>query len=281
MTAISGSTQLFPVIGWPVEQVKAPTLFNAWFARNGIDAAVVPLKVPPALCVDTIRMLMRLPNVGGILVSIPHKPVTLEAVDRVSERARLAGACNVVHRDADCATVGDLIDGEGFMRALDRTSAHAPLDWPRARALVVGAGGVGCAIAAALASRGIGGLGIVDNRAANAEDLASRLAAVFPATRIGLAAPQARGYDIVINATPLGMDPADALPLELDGIAAGAIVADCVMKVEMTPLLSDARRRGCLIQRGREMLLEQAPLYLELFGWPGVSSADFRTLGVL
>ena len=114
MTAITGSTRIFPVIGWPVEQVKAPALFNAWFARHDADAAIVPLKVPPALSISTMRMLMQLPNIGGILISIPHKPAALEAVDLVSERARLAGACNVVYRNAEGATEGDLIDGEGF-----------------------------------------------------------------------------------------------------------------------------------------------------------------------
>jgi shikimate dehydrogenase len=281
MTTISGTTRIFPVIGWPVEQVKAPALFNAYFTRHGIDAAVIPLKVPPALYRDTVRMLMQLPNIGGIFVSIPHKPMSLEAVDQVTQRARLAGACNAVYRQPDGGTVGDLIDGEGFVRALDRVSADAPLSWPDASALVVGAGGVGCAIAASLAGRGIGALSIFDTRPDSASDLQARLAAAFPKTRVTVGTPQARGFDLVVNSTPLGMQAGDPIPVDLDGIAPAAIVADCVMKVEMTPLLQEAQRRGCRIQKGREMLIEQAPLYLELFGWPGASSADFRALEAL
>lgn len=118
---------------------------------------------------------MQLPNIAGILLSIPHKPVTLEAVDQVSERARLAGACNVVCRNADGAIVGDLIDSKGFMRALDRASPDAPLHWPDVHALVMGAGGVGCAIAPSLSAPGVGALGIVDSRAASTDDLRARL----------------------------------------------------------------------------------------------------------
>jgi shikimate dehydrogenase len=146
---------------------------------------------------------------------------------------------------------------------------------------VVGAGGVGCAIAASLAGRGIGALSIFDTRPDSASDLQARLAAAFPKTRVTVGTPQARGFDLVVNSTPLGMQAGDPIPVDLDGIAPAAIVADCVMKVEMTPLLQEAQRRGCRIQKGREMLIEQAPLYLELCGWPGASSADFRALEAL
>jgi shikimate dehydrogenase len=71
------------------------------------------------------------------------------------------------------------------------------------------------------------------------------------------------------------------MPVDLEGVTPGAVVADCVMKVETTPLLMEAKRRGCRIQKGHEMLIEQTPLCLELFGWSGASSADFRVLEAL
>ena len=77
------------------------------------------------------------------------------------------------------------------------------------------------------------------------------------------------------------MHAGDAMPIDLRGVSSGCIVADCGMKIEMTKLLAEAQRLGCRIQKGKEMLIEQAPLYLELFGWPGVSSDEFRELGAL
>jgi len=278
MLEISGSTRIFPVIGWPVEQVKAPTLFNAYFKRHDMDARVIPLKVPPAAYMASVRMLMAMENVGGILVSIPHKPMSVEAVDQPTERAVLAGACNAIHKSKDGHLIGDLIDGEGFVRAFDRTCGDTPFDWPRARALVVGSGGVGCAVAAALAARGIRHVAIYDTRREQAEALRQRLQKMFGGTEVVIGTPSAAGYDLVVNSTPLGMSPDDPLPLDLDGIAPSCIVADCGMKIEMTRLLAAAQRRGCRIQKGREMMIEQAPLYLELFGWPGVSSDAFRVL---
>jgi shikimate dehydrogenase len=93
--------------------------------------------------------------------------------------------------------------------------------------------------------------------------------------------PDVKGYDLVVNCTPLGMAANDPLPTNIDALEASTIVADCVMKVGFTPLLKAAQARGCAIQRGREMLLEQAPLYMELFGWPGTTAADFRALEVI
>lgn len=281
MIEISGTTRMFPVIGWPVEQVKAPALFNAYFQRHGIDARVVPLKVPPESYTAAVRMLMSFPNVGGIFVSIPHKPMSVNAVEQPSDRAVLAGACNAIYKDADGKLLGDLIDGEGFIRAFDRTCADKPLNWPAARALVVGSGGVGCAIAYALAERGIGQVAIYDTRTEQASALQARLRQAFPAVDFVIAPPAAAGFDVVVNSTPLGMHADDPLPIDLRGVSPGCVVADCGMKIEMTRLLRQAQEMGCRIQKGKEMLIEQAPLYLALFGWPGVSSDAFRALEAL
>jgi shikimate dehydrogenase len=281
MIAISGTTRIFPVIGWPVEQVKAPALFNAYFERHDIDARLIPLKIEPAKYCAAVRMLMDIPNIGGIFVSIPHKPMTIEAVDHASQRALLAGACNAIFRDADGRIAGDLIDGEGFMRALARTCGDALFDFRNAKALVVGCGGVGRAIASSLAARGIGELAIHDTRSELSDSLRARLREAFPETKVSIGTPVAKGYDLVVNSTPLGMSPADPMPIDLNEVAPGCIVADCGMKIEMSKLLVEGARRGCRIQKGKEMLIEQAPLYLELFGWPGVSSDDFRALEAL
>lgn len=281
MLEISGTTRIFPVIGWPVEQVKAPILFNTYFKRHGIDARVVPLKIAPDAYAAAVRMLMAVGNVGGIFVSIPHKPASVGAVDVVSARAALAGACNAIYKGPDGAIHGDLIDGEGFIRAFDRTCGDVAFPWREGRALVVGSGGVGCAVAAALAARGIARLDVCDNRAEQAEALRSRLQAAYPGTVVGLGRPVAEGYDVVVNCTPLGMHAGDPMPVDLRGVDAACIVADCGMKIEMTRLLAEAQARGCRIQKGKEMMIEQSPLYLELFGWPGVPASAFRALEAL
>lgn len=281
MLDISGTTRIFPVIGFPVEQVKAPALFNAYFIQHQIDARVVPLKIAPDQYVTAVKTLMGIENIGGIFVSIPFKPLTLDAVDRATSRASIAGACNAVFRQADGTVVGDLIDGEGFMRALARTIGDTPFDWPQASAMVVGCGGVGKAIIAALAAQGIGRIDVFDTYAPSATDIVQRAQAAFPGTQFGIKQPRAAGYQLIVNASTLGMHPEDPLPLSLDGVDPTCIVADCGMKIENSKLLQHASALGCRTQKGKEMLIEQAPLYLELFGYGQVDSDGFRQLGAL
>jgi shikimate dehydrogenase len=281
MLDISGTTRIFPVIGWPVEQVKAPALFNAYFQHHAIDARVVPLKIHPDQYVAAVKTLMSIENIGGIFVSIPFKPLTLEATEEATSRATIAGACNAVYRKPDGTVVGDLIDGEGFIRALARTCGNQPFHWAQSSALVVGCGGVGKAIITALAAQGIARIDVYDTHTASATDIVARASHAFPQTRFNIVSPQAAGYQLIVNATTLGMHIDDALPVSLDGIDPACIVADCGMKIENSQLLVQAQQHGCRIQKGKEMLIEQAPLYLGLFGYGNVSADDFRRLEAL
>jgi shikimate dehydrogenase len=278
---ISGAARVLPIFGWPVAQVKAPTLFNAYFAKHGIDAVVVPMGVAPEQCVEVMKAMLGAPNCDGAMVTIPHKTRVAHAMDTLSERARIADSCNGVARRADGSLHGDLTDGEGFVRGLDNAAGGKGFDFANSSALVVGAGGVGKANACALAARGIKRIGLFDTSEAMARGLRDRLKEFYPQLLVDLVEPDVKGFNMMVNCTPLGMGPGDRLPAKLDGLQPSTIVADCVMKVEITPLLKAAQERGCRIQRGREMLLEQAPLYMELFGWNGTTAADFRALEVL
>ena len=281
MIPISGTTRVFPVIGWPVEQVKAPAIYNAYFAKHNIDAVCVPMRVAPEHYASFVKSMMSAPNVGGICVAIPHKAATIEVGDIATPAALVAGAANAIFRDKDGRIIADLIDGEGFVRALDVTVAANGFDYPSSSALIVGCGGVGSAVAASLADRGIAHLGLVDIDPAVVSGLAERLRKHYPATLISSGEIDESGYDLLVNGTPLGMNPGDPMPFSLDNAKPSAVIADCGMKTENTELLRVAAERGHRVQKGKEMLFEQAPLYMERFGWPGVTADEFRALGVL
>ena len=284
MIPISGTTRVFPVIGWPVEQVKAPAIYNAYFAKHGIDAVCVPMRVAPEHYADFVKSMMSAPNVGGICVAIPHKAASVAVGDIATSAALAAGAANAIFRDMDGRIIADLIDGEGFVRALDVTTAPKGFDYSKSAALIVGCGGVGCAIAASLAGRGIAHLGLVDIDPAVVSGLAERLRKHYPATVVTVATVgevDEMAYDLLVNGTPLGMNLGDPMPFSLNNAKPLAVIADCGMKTENTELLRVAAERGHRVQKGKEMLFEQAPLYMERFGWPDVTSDEFRTLGVL
>src|SRR5262245_29765923 len=117
---IRGTTQLYPVIGSPVAQVRAPSVFNPYFERVGIDAACIPIEVPEQHFKTFLRTLFAAPNVRGAMITVPHKRAAVDAVDEYSMAVRIAGACNAVVRKADGSLYGDLFDGTGFVRGLHR-----------------------------------------------------------------------------------------------------------------------------------------------------------------
>jgi shikimate dehydrogenase len=269
---ITGRTTLIAHIGYPTTTFKAPMIYHPWFDAMGIDAVVVPMGVQAGDYAAFLRPLFSLKNIGGALVTMPHKVATIGLVDEVRTTAAIAGSANAVRREADGRLVADMFDGEGFVRGMRSKGVD-----PRGRrALVVGAGGVGSAIAASLAASGVAALGLFDMQAATADALAGRLRKHYPQIEIALGSRDPAGYDIVVNATPLGMQDGDPLPLDVERIPSDAYVGEVVMKTEITPFLAAARARGCPVQVGTDMLFEQIPAYLEFFGFPKASADDLR-----
>jgi shikimate dehydrogenase len=174
----------------------------------------------------------------------------------------------------DGSLLGDQFDGEGFVRGVLRKG----FDLTGKRALVVGNGGVGSPIAASLAAAGVGAMGLFDPNNAASEALGERLVAAYPAIQIATGSKDPEGYDIVVNATPLGMKDDDPLPMDVDRIAPTTFVGEVVMKQEITPFLQAALDKGCQVQVGKDMLFEQIPAYLEFFGYGTPTPDELRAV---
>ena len=266
---ITGRTKVIAHLGFPTEAFKAPMIYNPWFEKQGIEAVVVPMGVEARDYPDLLRTLFRITNLHGALVTMPHKVTTTRLVDELTTTATIAGASNAILRRADGSLLGDMFDGTGFVRGMERKGRSVS----GARALVVGCGGVGSAIAASLAAAGLAGIGLFDATAGSAEALGDRLRTHYPALDVGTGSNDPAGFDIVVNATPLGMREGDPLPVDVGRIAAGTFVGEVVMKEEFTPLLRAAMAKGCPVQVGTDMLFEMIPAYLEFFGF-GTSTPD-------
>jgi shikimate dehydrogenase len=271
---ITGKTRLIVHLGYPTESFKAPMIYNPWFETMGIDTVVVPVGVQAPEYPAVLKALFGTTNVHGALVTMPHKVTTLQLVDEVSTTARIAGACNAILRRRDGTLLGDMFDGAGFVRGVERKGRRIA----GARVLVVGCGGVGSAIAASLAAARPAVLGVYDMAGATAEALASRLRQHHPSLLVTTGSNDPDGYDIVVNATPLGMNSGDPLPFDVSRISPTAFVGEVVMKEEFTPLLRAALDRGCSVQVGTDMLFEMIPAYLEFFGFGTTTPEELRSV---
>jgi shikimate dehydrogenase len=271
---ISGKTVLIGHIGFPTEAFKAPMIYNPWFDKKGIDAAVIPMGVRPQDYPATLKAVFRFTNLRGALVTMPHKVVTSSLVDEVTPTARIAGACNAILLRPDGSLLGDQFDGAGFVRGVQRKG----LRLEGASALVSGSGGVGSAIAASLAAAGVAKLALFDNFPAASDALAGRLRAHYGALEVSTGSNDPSGYDLVVNATPLGMKESDPLPFDISRIDSRTFVGEVVMKQAITPLLAAAQAKGCAIQVGTDMLFEMIPAYLEFFGFGTATPDELRAV---
>lgn len=274
---INGHTELIAHIGYPTHSFKSPMIYNPFFEHEGINAIVVPMGCKPEDYPAFLKSVFALTNIRGALITMPHKVVTVGLLDEVTPTVRVAGACNAVKRLPDGRLVGDQFDGAGFVRGVMRKG----LKLDDARVLVVGSGGVGCAIAASLAGAGIAHISLFDVHTAAAEALGQRIRDNYPTIDVKTGSNDPAGFDLVVNATPMGMNEGDPLPLDVARLDASTFVGEVVMRTEMTAFLTAAAARGCKVQVGSDMLFEMIPAYLEYFGFPTTTADVLRSVARL
>jgi shikimate dehydrogenase len=271
---ISGKTRLIAHVGYPTESFKAPLIYNPWFESKGIDAVVVPMGIKADDFPAALAALRKFTNLHGALVTMPHKVTVVDYLDEPSVAVRIAGSCNALLLRPGGRLVGDMFDGAGFVRGIGRKGFRVA----GASCLVVGTGGVGSAIAASLAAEGPAAIALYDIDATSAGHLATRLREHYPRIAVDVRSSDPAGYDLVVNATPLGMKPGDPLPFDVARLESRTFVGEVVMKQEITPLLEAARQRGCRYQVGTDMLFEMIPAYLEFFGFGTATPDELRAV---
>ncbi|HUQ62572.1 MAG TPA: shikimate dehydrogenase [Acidimicrobiales bacterium] len=246
-------------MGSPISHSLSPTIFNAAFESLSLDLEYVAVEVPPGRAEEAIDEARAL-GVMGLSVTMPHKASVLPALDRLSAAAEALGAVNTVLRVGD-ELVGDNTDGPGFLDAL---AADEGFDPAGRRCVVFGAGGAARAVILALAAAGAAEVSVVNRNAEHAEVAVLLAGAVG---RIGEPA-DVKGADLIVNATPIGMQGQPAEPLfETSILAEGQLVADLVYHPSITPLVAEARSRGARAVNGLGMLIHQAGHSFQL--WTG------------
>lgn len=244
----TGTTTFYTMIGTPVIQVRSPFNYNRYFAERGIDAVMIAMDVP----VDQVKVhfehMRAIPNFGGCIVTIPHKQAAADCMDDLSQRSRVLGAVNVVRVEKG-RLIGDMVDGLGFMVAAKAKG----LTIHGRRAAIIGGGVTGAAIALALAESGAAEIIIKEIRAERHGFLTRLLRNTCPQTRISFELTDLEGFDIAVNATPVGMNDDPNVPFPTDTLSPQTLVADVVTNPKVTPWLAAGLAKGCEVQYGVEM----------------------------
>lgn len=264
---ITGTTRVFFILGDPVAQVRAPEVYNHLFQRHGVDAVLVPLKLPAAALPGFLQHGMSADNIGGLWATIPHKAALAELLQPADPVASIAGAVNAVKRHADGRLEGALFDGIGFVKGLD----HFGIDVRGKRVLVVGAGGGGHAVAAAIAQRQPAALAVYNRTPERAHALVQRLVPLVGAAAGVVLSSDPSGFDLIVNCTSQGLKADDPMPFDSARVDTGAAVVDIIMSRQPTPLLRECRARGIRAEAGFEMLVQQIPEYLRFFGFDAIA----------
>jgi shikimate dehydrogenase len=253
---ITGATRVVGVIGDPVAHSRSPAMHNAAFDALGLDWVYVAFPVARGGGAAAVRSVRAL-GLAGLNVTMPHKSDAATACDDLTPAAAALGAVNTVLVDQDGALIGHSTDGAGFLRAL----GDEDVDVSGRRCVVVGAGGAARAIAHSL-----GDAGADVTVAARRPDQARSAAALAPGgTAVAEQDVAVEGFDVVVNATPLGMH-GEPPPFDPARLRSGQFVFDTVYPGE-TPLLAEARARGAGAAGGLGMLVHQGALAFEL--WTG------------
>jgi shikimate dehydrogenase len=257
MITIDQQTRVTGLFGYPLKHTLSPGMQNAAFESLGLNFVYLAFEIPPAELKKAVEALRTL-NIRGVNVTIPYKEAVIPYLDKVDKRAAGIGSVNTIINDGGVLT-GYNTDAPGFLDDL-RSKGFDPRN---KTALLAGAGGAGRAIAKALSTAGIKRLFIVDTDAVRGKNLADR---VSRAKTLGAGGwkQKIKDVDLLVNATPIGMNPGNKALAEKSFLRRGLFVYDVVYN-RKTELLAAAKKAGAKNSDGLGMLLRQGALSFELF----------------
>ena len=254
---LDGETKVAFIIGDPIAQVKSPALLTARFAMQGVNAVCIPGHVKPEMVADFMLGIAATQNALGVVITVPHKQVALKFCDHLTARATHARSVNVI-RKTDRGWVGDNTDGQGYVRGIQNAGGTVQ----GKRVLLIGAGGAGAAIAYEFLAEGAAALAIHEIDHDRRDGLIERLEEAFPG-KVSVGSDDPTGYDIVANATPLGMRDGDPMPVQVDRLTADQFAACPITKPAQSPFIRAAAAKGCLTMPGLGMFQAQEGLLVD------------------
>lgn len=254
----TASTRLFALLGDPVGHSASPVMQGAAFQEAGVDGVYVALRCGA----DELQGLLRgiAKAGGGGNVTLPHKEAAARILDEATEAVRRTGACNTFWGDAKGRVHGDNTDVEGFRRAL---RSFRPGLIAGRRVLLLGAGGAARAALLALVEEGAGEVTLYNRTVERARAVARRIGGERARVLGDLSALEGVSFELVVNATRLGLDPADPSPVDFGKLGTVGAAMDLVYARSPTAFVRAARSKGIVATDGLEMLVQQGAVAFE------------------
>lgn len=258
---INGQTRLYAIIGDPIEQVRSPEMITWELQQRGINGVLCPVHIAEPDFDRVLPELLKIRNLDGLIFTIPYKARALAHAQHIGPQAQVIGAFNAMVRQADGAWAGEMFDGLGCLEAFRRRGFRLNGQ----RLMLMGLGGAGMAIGAAMAAEQPRLMRIFDLDAARCERMAQTIARISPNTEVQIGKPDTQGMDVLLNATPIGMLGDTRMAIDASSLPAQLIVFDAIVKPELTPLLRLAEASGCRTVTGREMMGGQISRIVDFF----------------
>jgi shikimate dehydrogenase len=247
---LNGRTRLYPLLGDPIIYARSPDWLSKHMAKRGMNMISLPMEVPDGKLDVVMAGLAATKNVDGICLTMPHKLTGYAHCATVSETSRLVGVVSAMRRNKDGSWHGHTTDGDAFVKA--QVDNGATIEG--ARVLVLGAGGAGSAIVISMLAAGAAEVVVHDADEARARKIVDLLRGQA-GLRIQAGSNDPTGFDVVSNATPMGMAEGDPLPLDPAKLASSMFVGDVVAGHGETQLMKFARAAGCRTADGDAMVV--------------------------
>ena len=262
-----GSTKIYGCLADPIDHVRAPSIFTNIFKEKNIDAVMVPINVSDKNLKIVINSLKLIKNFSGMTITIPHKTKVVDMCNFLEQDAVLTNTVNWIKFDENRNLIGDNFDGQGFIKGY-LNQKHV---LKNKNICLFGTGGAGISIAFSLVKENIKKLTLINRDLTKANILKSNINKVFKDIEISVSSyndNRLKDYDLIINATSLGLEEKDKIPFDVNKTHENCVIADIIMNPIKTKLLIKSKSIGRTIHYGKHMIETQVDLagkFLELW----------------
>ena len=255
-----GSTKIYGCLADPIDHVKAPTIFSSIFKEKNIDAVMIPIHVDKNNLENVITTLKTIKNFEGMTVTIPHKKSIAKLCDYLEQDAEFTQSVNWIKFDRDRKLIANNFDGQGFINGF--LAQNFLIE--NKKVCIFGAGGAAVSIACSLASQNIKSLKIINRNVDKANELMKKVKVINKNLLVEVDQykdnSQLYDFNIIINATSLGLRKNDKLPFDVTKTSPEAVIADIIMQPLETELLKKALDLGRSVHYGKYMIESQINL---------------------